>query len=37
MFVVKLVKKMYATDVDEIDRAHASVLSECIDMRDRTS
>ena len=30
-FVVKLIKKMYANDVE------ASVLSECIEMRDRTS
>ena len=34
--VVKLIKKMDDNDVNEIDRAHASVLSECIEMRDRT-
>ena len=34
--VAKLINKMYENDVDEIDRAHASVLSECIEMRDRT-
>ena len=34
--VAKLIKKMYENDVDEIDRTHASVLSECIEMRDRT-
>ena len=28
---------MYENDVGEIDRVHASVLSECIEMRDRTS
>ena len=31
--VVTLIKKIYENDVDEIDRAHASVLSECIEMR----
>ena len=34
--VAKLIKKMYENDVNEIDRTHASVLSECIEMRDRT-
>ena len=35
--VVKLIKNMYENDVDEIDRVHASVLSECIEMRYKTS
>ena len=34
--VAKLIKKMYENDVGEINRANASVLSECIGMRDRT-
>ena len=36
-FGVKLIEKMYENDIDEIDRAHASVLFECIEKRDSTS
>ena len=35
--VVKLITKMNVNDVDDINRANASVLRECIEMRDRTS
>ena len=35
--VATLIKKMYENDVDEIDKAHTSVLLECIEIRDRTS
>ena len=35
--VVNWITKLYENDVEDIDGIHASVVLECIEMRDRTS